>query len=35
MGSLQGLLRPFPAIMGANSPLSLSAEVLGNSKELL
>jgi hypothetical protein len=35
MGSLQGLLRPFLVIMGANSPFNLSAEVLGNIRELL
>jgi hypothetical protein len=35
MGSLQGLLRPFLVIMVANSPLGLSAKVLGNIRELL
>jgi len=35
LGSLQGLSGSFQVVMGVNSPLSLSAEVLSNSKELL
>ena len=35
MGSLQGLSHLFAVIMGANSPLSLTAEVRANIRELL